>query len=694
MVPVSGGLHYLQAGNQSSFLKWLSVLKINSRILAAFVIVWATSLTAQQPADSGTFVLHKFAKEIGKETYSIEKTGEDYKLTSHFLFTDRGTPVPLETSFVAHTADMTPKTYTAKGQASRQSRMDDTVTVSGNNVSIIRSSGKTQSITPTGPWFITDGYSPVAMQEQMMRWWLTHGQPAEFTVYPSNAKVRIVPAKTLTIDGHTVHGYTVSGLIWGQESLWIDDAQNLIALVSTDAEFDHFEAVREPYAASLGTFIATAVQSDLAALTQLSADARIAPAQKLAITGATLEDSTGSSPIKDSVILIEDGAIVAAGPRDQVQVPKDATILDASGKYAIPGLWDMHAHYEQVEWGPIYLAAGVTSVRDVGNEFDFIRTLHEELDRKHDPAIGPHLEFAGIIDGSGPISLGAVVADTPEQALMWVEKYKAAGARQIKLYSSVKPEIVKAIAKDAHARGLTVTGHIPEGMTAIDGVKDGMDQINHITYLTPYFSHPQLGADGKPDRNKPPILELDSPRSKKLLASLKSHHTILDPTVSLFEIFLHTQPLDQLEPGIDHVPPQMRNALDSPPPSGDRAALVNARWQVLMATLRALHAAGIPIVAGTDQAIPGYSLHRELELYVEAGFTPLEALQAATIEPARALHVEQESGSLQAGRRGDVLLLEADPLVDIHNTRKVWRTVAAGAVYDPAPLWSSVGFTP
>jgi len=113
-----------------------------------------------------------------------------------------------------------------------------------------------------------------------------------------------------------------------------------------------------------------------------------------------------------------------------------------------------------------------------------------------------------------------------------------------------------------------------------------------------------------------------------------------------------------------------------------------------MATLRALHEAGIPMVAGTDQSIPGYSLHREMELYVEAGFTPQEALQAATIEPARALGVESVSGSLAPGKRGDVLLLDADPLADIHNSRKVWRTVAAGAVYSPAPLWQSVGFVP
>ncbi len=662
-------------------------------LVSLIVVVLAAQALAQQAATSGTFILHKFARTNGKETYSIETSGGTYTLTSHFLFKDRGSSVPLETKFVAHTADLSPETYVAEGRSSRQSAMNDSLTIKDGVVTVTRE-GKSKAVTPSGPWFITDGYSPVAMQEQMMRWWLARGRPAEFTVYPADARVRIVDAGPLTVGELKTEGYTIDGLIWGQESLWLDGAQNLIALVSTDAEFDHFEAVREANEASLGAFISAAVESNLAALAKLSADARAPRAHLLAITGATLEDSTGGAPIPDGVILIENGLIKEVGSRGHVRIPKGATILDAKGKFAVPGLWDMHAHYEQVEWGPIYLAAGVTSVRDVGNEFDFIRTLHEQLDRKENPAIGPHLEFAGIIDGSGPISIGAITADTPEEALARVEKYKEAGARQIKIYSSVKPEIVKAICADAHARGMTVTGHIPEGMTAIEGVNDGMDQINHIQYEMPYFTHPVLGADGKPDRTKPPVLELDGPRAKELIQVLKDHHTILDPTVALFESFMNTVPLDKLEPGVDHLPPQLHEALDNPPEPPAQAALQTARWQSLMATLRALHQAGIPMVAGTDQAIPGYSLHREIELYVEAGFTPLEALQAATIVPARALGVESESGSLTPGKRGDVLLLDADPLADIHNTRKVWRTVAAGAVYDPAPLWKSVGFAP
>ena len=649
-----------------------------------------TAVAAQAPADSGTFVLHKFARPIGQETYSIAHDGDTYTLTSHFSFTDRGSTVPLDTTFVAHSNGMAPVSYTAKGRSSRMSKMDDSVNRDGERLVIVRS-GSTQTVTPKEAWFVTDGYSPVAMQEQMMRWWELHARPPEFTVYPANATVRIVGSDSLRVAGIPMHGYTVSGLIWGVESLWLDDSQNLTALVSTDAEFDHFEAVREPYASSLGVFIAAAVKADLAALGQLTQSANAVRAARLAITGATLEDSTGRPAVPDSVILIEHGVITAAGPRASITIPRDATVLDATGKYAIPGLWDMHAHYEQVEWGPIYLAAGVTTVRDVGNEFDFIRTVHDELDRAEPPAIGPHLEFAGIIDGTGRLSLGAVIADTPQEAVAWVAKYQAAGARQIKIYSSVKPDVVKAIAAEAHARGMTVTGHIPEGMTAIEGVNDGMDQINHLQYLVPYFTRRPQDANGKPDRTKPPDPDLDGERGKELLAVLEQHHTVIDPTIALFEMGDHSGPLDRLEPGVDHLPPQLKQALDTPPGPEERAA---AMREIDLGVLRRVHDAHISVVAGTDQSIPGYSLHREIELYVEAGFTPLEALQAATIQAARAVGVEKESGSLEVGKRGDVLLLDADPLADIHNSRRVWRTVAAGTVYAPGPLWQSVGFTP
>ncbi len=659
------------------------------RTLLLLVLTASIAKCAPHPS-SGTFVLHKFGRAIGTETYSTVETDGLRTLTSKFLFTDRGTKVPLEATFVSRGDDLAPISYKAKGRSSRFSEMDDVVTVRANQIVVVRS-GKTETLTPNGPWFMTDGYSPAAMQEQMLGWWLSSGRPQEFTVYPANAKVRIGRADPVVVDGKTTLGYTVDGLIWGEEALWMDESGALEALVSTDAEFDHFEAIREPYEKNLDIFIGAAVKANLSALRRLTTEATSATAPQVAIVGATLEDSTGAPAVKDSTILIEGGVIRQVGKRSQVQIPKGAMVVDATGRYAVPGLWDMHAHYEQVEWGPIYLASGVTSVRDVGNEFAFIRTLHQELDRRTGAAIGPHLEFAGIIDGSGPSTLGAVVADTPEQAGEWITKYKAIGAKQIKVYDSIKSEILKAIAEQAHAQGMSVTGHVPEGMTAEEAVKDGMDQINHLGYLAPYFAHWPNGADGKPDYTKDPQADLDSDRSKQLIDLLRQHHTVIDPTFAVVEMNLHAGQLDRLEPGVDHLPPQLKSALDSPP---DPRSLVGLYRKIALGILRRLHAAGIPVIAGTDQAIPGYSLHRELELYVEAGFTPLEAMQSATIQAARALGVESESGTLEVGKRGDVLLLDADPLQDIHNSLRVWRTVASGTVYEPSPLWRAVGFVP
>ena len=258
----------------------------------------------------------------------------------------------------------------------------------------------------------------------------------------------------------------------------------------------------------------------------------------------------------------------------------------------------------------------------------------------------------------------------------------------------MKPEVVKAITAEAHARGVTVTGHIPDGMTAVEGVEDGMDGINHVVYTMRYFVHPKLGPDGKPDREADPTADFHGKQASELISVLLEHHVVVDPTLSIYEGMMHTESFEKLEPGVTHVAPQLRAALDSPPLTGKDAHASTLRFGLMLQAVKTLYDAGVPIVAGTDQEVPGYSLHRELELYVQAGLTPAQALQTATIVPARALGEDNVSGSIAPGKRGDVLLLSADPMADIHNTRAVWRTVAAGAVYDPAPLWRSVGFTP
>lgn len=643
--------------------------------------------------ERGQFTLYKFAKAIGHETYQIAARGDGrMELKDDFLFTDRGSKVPLKTVLLMD-KELRPITFATAGRSSRSSELQDTLEVSGDRARVTRDDVTTEVDAPKS-FFIIDGYSPVAMQELLLRFWLSHARPAAIPVLPTGS-VRIQQAERLSARANNgameeLTGYTVAGLIWGQETLWLDNEGRLIALVSTDAEFDHFEAVREGYEGSLASFIQSAAKANLEALARLADKARRPPVKRLAITGATLIDGRGGEPVPEATVLVDDGRIVAVGPRKSVRVPRGTDVLDARGKWILPGLWDMHAHYEQVEWGPIYLASGVTTVRDCGNEFDFITTVRNALHSGR--GVGPEILLAGIVDGSGPQSLGAITADTPEQARAVVARYKAAGALQIKLYSSIKPALVPVFAREAHRLGMTVTGHVPSGMTATGAVLAGMDGINHISYPVAEFG-------GLKNRAMPPAdlkLDFTTERAKKLMAVFSSHGTVFDPTLALFELQFHPErvPVASFEPGVEKVAPQLRYGLTHDGSTGRYEAPLTAFYNAMLATVRALHAAGLPIVAGTDQAVPGYSLHREMELYVAAGFSPMEAIQSATSVPARVMGLADRVGTVTAGKRADLVLLDADPLADIRATRGVWRTVVAGAVYTPAPLWESVEFKP
>jgi imidazolonepropionase-like amidohydrolase len=406
-------------------------------------------------------------------------------------------------------------------------------------------------------------------------------------------------------------------------------------------------------------------------------------------------DVTGKPSIANATVVTSGGKITAVGPSDQVNIPADAQRIDVKGKYIIPGLWDMHAHYEQVEWGPIYLAAGVTTVRDVGNEYDFITQVRDAVNSGK--ALGPHMLLAGIVDGDGPYALGITRVNSPEDAQKWVSRYHDSGFQQIKIYSSVKEENVKAICADAHKLGMTVTGHIPIGMNAYQGVNDGMDMINHISYIADLLLPKDIAAKRGLEKLKAMAdVDVNSEQGKQAVAFFKEHATVIDPTVALFE--MEFRPADvsaeKLEPGIARVAPQLREQLVSGGIPPEPAPLAQKSFQHLLEIIGALHKGGVPIVAGTDQAVPGFSVYREIELYQQAGFTPLEALQAATIVPARAMKVESESGSIEVGKRADLDVLDANPLDNIHNIRTVRAVLADGVLYDPKPLWESVGFKP
>lgn len=648
--------------------------------------------------ETGRFRLHKFEQPIGEESYTIARDADTLTLKSDFAFTDRGSKVPL-TATLRTSADYTPQSFVIKGSTSRLSTIDTDVEINGASTTI-RQEKETRTIAAPQDFFTIAGYAPVAMQMALIRYWRAHRSPAQLATLPAGeVQIQDRGAETIVLDGRSlqVERYSIHGLIWGLETLWMDSDNNLVALVSTDAEFDHFEAVREEYEPALAKFVASAARDEMAALTELSKQMPGRRTGTFAFTGATLIDGTGRAPIANATVVTDDGKILAAGSSDKVSVPADAQRINAAGKYIIPGLWDMHAHYEQVEWGPIYLAAGVTTVRDVGNEFDFITAVRDAVNSGN--ALGPHMLLAGIVDGDGPHAIGIDRVNSPADAQMWVQRYHDAGFQQMKVYSSMKSDNVRAVCSDAHHLGMTVTGHIPDGMTAYEAVNDGMDQINHIHYILDMLLPANVDRTKlkRPERLKlMAALDVNSKPGKKAVTFLKQHHTVIDPTMALMEFMNRPAdvPADKLEPGINHVAAELREQLINGGVPPELAADARQLTRAELAIIGALHRAGVRLVAGTDQTVPGYSLYRELELYVDAGFTPMEALQAATIVPARIMKVDRDSGSIEAGKRADLDILDANPLENIHNIRSVRSVVANGVLYDSAPLWQSVGFKP
>lgn len=665
---------------------------VDFKIFALLLFLFSVQAQAQTTpiVESGKFRLHKFEQEIGEETYETTREGKSLVTKSNFKFTDRGSPVPLTTTIKTAT-NLTPESFEIKGSTARGSRIDDAIQINGNTA-VIREGKETKQGTVPAKFFTIAGYAPATIQQLMLRYFKANKiKDALATLPGGEVKIEKRGTDQIKIGDKTValDRYQISGLIWGREAVWLDKQNNLVALVGVDAEFDHFEALRDGYESALPVFVDKAAADGMASLAEISN--RLSPQIRgaLVIKNANLIDGTGKPPISSAIVVIENGRIKYAGADGDIITPKNAKIFDAQGKYILPGLWDMHAHFEQVEWGPVYLAAGVTTVRDVGNEFEFMTSVRDAI--KENRGLGPRILLAGIIDGDSPMALGIIRANTPDEARAVVNRYYKAGFNQIKIYSSMKPDILKVICDEAHKLGLTVTGHVPNGMNAIEAVEAGMDQINHIQYL------PSVLGEGKISPNAPlPKIDFSSAEVQKKIQFFKDHKTVFDPTLSVMEMFLHSAetPFASFEPGAAKLPRELDAPINNTGLPPERAAFGRGIQDLLLQTVSEFHKAGLTIVAGTDQVVPGHSLRREIELYVKAGFTPLEAIQSATIVPARVMKQDKDSGTIETGKFADLILVEGNPLENISNIRNTKFVVTNGRMFDCAKLWESVGFKP
>jgi imidazolonepropionase-like amidohydrolase len=648
---------------------------------AAVLVVLGLAGVAWQgrPAsvEQGTLRLHYVQKPIGTERYEIVKTPGDggLQLTADFDFTDRGGRVQLAAT-LRTAADLTPVHFSAKGKSYRFVNVDSAIDIA-DRVATVRADGGETRVTLPAQFYTVDGYAPFAAQMMMLRYWKQHGRPRVLTTVPGlPANEVIIEArgrKEAFIAGRRIalEQYVVDGVVWGRETIWLDDRGSLAAAI-TRAGGLSFEAVREDLESDLAWFVEQATRDRIGDLWTITRQTRPTKEAIYALTGATIVDGVGEQPVADGVVVVRAGWIADVGPRAAVRIPSGVQTVDVTGKTIVPGLWDMHTHVTQVEWAPVYLGAGVTTVRDMGNEFEFVTALRDAI--ASNQVMGPRLLLAGLVDGGGPNAFGVYYAATPDEAKRLVSKYHDAGFQQIKIYSLITPPIVEAICAEAHRLGMTVTGHIPTGMSIEQAVSAGMDQIAHLAI------HGEAGSE----------------EVTRTIGFLRDHKTVMDPTQSWNELLGHAAgaPVTAFQPGIAKVPPPLNRLFSNAGTAGVDTATARSRVERGLRIVKALHDADVAVVVGTDEGIPGHSVHREIELYVEAGLTPLQALQAATIVSARVMKLDAELGTIERGKRADLVVLDANPLDDIRNIRRVRWTISDGRMYESAALWRAVRFEP
>jgi imidazolonepropionase-like amidohydrolase len=418
------------------------------------------------------------------------------------------------------------------------------------------------------------------------------------------------------------------------------------------------------------------------------------------IRNARVFDATKAELGPASDVLLKGGRIVsiaAAGKRNA----KARHVVDAGGRVLLPGLFDMHGHIGKWEGG-LNIAAGVTTVRDLGN--DNTTLLQIMAQERAGTLMMPRIVPAGFIEGKSKMSAsgGFTVANLAEakKAVDWYAKH---GFRQVKIYNSFPKEHVRAAAAYAHRRGLRVSGHVPAFMRAEEVVEQGYDEIQHINQVLLNFYVTETTDTRTLERFYLPAertasLDFDGKEVADFIALLARKQTVIDPTLATFD-FLR-QRAGQLSEAFaavaDHLPPDIQRGLRAAEmniPDDATAARYEKSYQKMIEFIGRLYRAGVPLVAGTDWT-PGFTLQHELELYVQAGLTPGQALQVATLNGARYSGVLKDRGTIERGKRADLALFDGDPTAQIADLRKAVLVIKGSTAYYPSEIYEELGIRP
>ncbi|OWK71394.1 hypothetical protein CBW18_10070 [Pedobacter sp. AJM] len=566
----------------------------NYSLLIVFMLSFTVYLPFAAAQVTQNYQVYKLENKIGTEKVSIAGRTDNTAVDITIRTVDRGQALMLT---AALTPNATGTRYTSIGQTSRfkQEKIDQLYSASQG--------------------FPLSQNGSIKLREMLIDYWIKAARPAFVKSALDGSAIRISEITDMT-DAYKVSGWKTFLINNGMDEIFWTDAQGKAVFLTTiDSEGDKREVIDERYLSAFTKLNQQSTHHLLQAYIDNSGiSAKKNPA--IAILGGTIIDITHHGDLQNNtMVLIIKGKIDYVGTINRSLIPPGARLIDATNKFLLPGLWDMHAHIFHPSYLQRELRSGVTSIRDMGNEFDFAKQLMDMVRKESTPA--PNYYAAGLLDGKSPATLGTMLATNENEIKKNIGAYHDAGFRQIKVYSSVKKKDFNSIVEEAKRYHMDVVGHLPTGYTVSYFINNGMRSISHINYFMNSINW--SSSDLKT-------------ANQSLLDSMRSHHTFLDPTLNVYQL------------------------------AGNKKV---AYYQKLVKLFADNH---IPIVAGTDNE---GTIANEIQNYIRCGISPLNAIRSATIIPAEVMGEAQKSGSISQGKDGDILILDENPLLHINTLQHI-----------------------
>jgi imidazolonepropionase-like amidohydrolase len=658
-------------------------------------VAWAqipASDLAKPPADARHFVIQSTGGKHGDSWIWVAADGTRMGRESMNL---RGQVFELDSSGKAGT-DGLPSAITIRG-VTPQGDAAETFTISGGTAAW-KSPIDAGTATYSAPAFYVSQGGPIDTTAWFLEALLARADKS-LDLLPGG-KARAAKLTDLAVGTgaarQTITLWAVTGISTSPLALWADSNNKFFALTLGLAWLpEAYAGEQKRIEDAQATALAAQAPGLVKALVTV-------PAAPVAFTGVRLFDADATRFLTDQTVVVDKGVIAAVGPRASITVPAGAQVIDGRGKTLIPGLWDCHMHVGDDFTGLQELSMGVTSVRDPGN--DDVRTI----DRRNRAAAGallaPHVYPSSLIDGKGTYTAQvANVATSEAEAISLVDKAKANGFIGIKFYGTFNPSWLPASIREAHKLGLHVHGHIPAGMRTVDAIAAGYDEVTHINWVMMQampdsvipVSNGIMRFEG-PGRYAKDV-NLEGPAIKAIVGAMASKHIYSDPTMVAFESLYVPENGDlspSYAPFVGTLPPTTERGFrigGFAVPKDLTRADYRASWAKMVSLLGLMHKAGVPIVAGTDGA--GIEIVHELEIYVQAGLSPAEALAAATIVPAKLVGQDAKTGSVKVGKAADLALVDGDPSTRIGDLRQTRVVMLDGKLLDADALRTAAGFS-